>query len=349
MTKLNPRVTIDERVIEKLVKNKIELTRFLVMAAKHTQAAIIQESEGKAYRGITPGEDLEENEYMLDFKEMYEYNTIKKSSRKSISQIEEMINETMEVFNEYFYDCYYEEHYSYGEAICFKVTEEFKEMFGLAKEIHSNDENYIDFDIYEFNKLSNKYEIYLYLKIKRFASKGLVILSYEKMRELFGDTNKNITRRLKQYSTKIEEITGIKLTFTETKKNRKNITLEIRFKAEKKEVEKPKETPSKEEYDPVYDDFTYEDDAEYIFALYPKKKNKAETINRIKQLLKIHSKDDLVKCVLAYKCEKNEVNDIYIKDSNNFFKEKYKKYLNLPENYKYYLNLIEKQMNSISY
>ena len=329
MTKLNPRVTIDERVIEKLVKNKIGLTRFLVMAAKHTQAAIIQESEGKAYRGITPGEDLEEDEYMLDFQEMYEYNTIKTSSKNRIKQIKEMINETMEVFNEYFYDCYYEEHYSYGESICFKVTEEFKEMFGLAKEIHSNDENYIDFDIYEFNKLSNKYEIYLYLKIKRFASKGLVILSYEKMRELFGDTNKNITRRLKQYSTKIEEITGIKLTFTETKKNRKNITLEIRFKVEKKESEKPKETPSEEEYEP------YVDDAEYIYSLYPKKTNKDKTIKIIKQLLKIHSRKELVYCELAYRCTVNGKDSIYIKDPDNVFKDKYTEYLELSEGYKY--------------
>ena len=343
MIKLNPRVTIDERVIEKLVKNKIGLTRFLVMAAKHTQAAIIQESEGEAYRGITPGEDLEEDEYMLDFQEMFEYNTIKTSSKNRIKQIKEMINETMEVFNEYFYDCYYEEHYSYGEAICFKVTEEFKEMFGLAKEIHSNDENYIDFDIYEFNKLSNKYEIYLYLKIKRFASKGLVILSYEKMGELFGDINKNINRRLKQASTKIEEITGIKLNFAETKKNRKNITLEIRFKAEKKEVEKPKETPSEKEYDP------YVDDAEYIYEIYPKKINKDKTIKIIKQLLEIYSRTDLVSCVLAYKCEVNGVDSIYIKDPENFFKYKYKSYLNLSEDYKYYLSLIEKQMNSISY
>lgn len=343
MTKLNPRVTIDERVIEKLVKNKIGLTRFLVMAAKHTQAAIIQESEGKAYRGITPGEDLEEDEYMLDFQEMYEYNTIKKSNRKSIIQIEEMIDEAMEEFDEYFYDYYYENHYSYGEAVCFKVTEEFKEMFGLAKEIHSNDENYIDFDIYEFNKLSNKYEIYLYLKIKRFASKGLVILSYEKMRELFGDTNKNINRRLKQATVKIEKITGIELTFTETKKNRKNITLEIRFKAEKKESEKPKETPSEKEYDPV------QDDAEYIYSLYPKKINKDKTIKIIKQLLKIHSRDELKYCVLTYKSIVNGTDSKYIKDPNNFFKEGYKLYLDLTEDYKQYLNSLEKQMNSISY
>lgn len=343
MTKLNPRVTIDERVIEKLVKNKIGLTRFLVMAAKHTQAAIIQESEGEAYRGITPGEDLEEDEYMLDFQEMFEYNTIKKSSRKSISQIEEMIDKIMEEFDEYFYDYYYEEHYSYGEAICFKVTEEFKEMFGLAKEIHSNDENYIDFDIYEFNKLSNKYEIYLYLKIKRFASKRLVILSYEKMRELFGDTNKNITRRLKQASTKIAEITGIKLNFKTTKKGKKNTVLEITFKAEKKESEKPKETPSEKEYDP------YVDDAEYIYSLYPKRTNKTETIKIIKQLLKIQSKDDLRYCTLAYRCIINGTDSKYIKNPINFFKEGYKLYLDLTEDYKQYLNSLEKQMNSISY
>ena len=344
MTKLNPRVTIDERVIEKLVKNKIGLTRFLVMAAKHTQAAIIQESEGKAYRGITPGEDLEEDEYMLDFKEMYEYNTIKKSSRKSISQIEEMIDKIMEEFDEYFYDCYYEEHNSYGEAVCFKVTEEFKEMFGLAKEIHSNDENYIDFDIYEFNELINKYEIYLYLKIKRFASKGLVILSYENMKELFGDTNKNINRRLKQASTKIAEITGIKLNFKTTKKGKKNTGLEIIFKVEKKEVEKPKETPSEKEYEPVYND-----DAEYIYSLYPKKINKDKTIKIIKQLLEIHSRDDLKYCVLTYRSIVNGTDSKYIKDPNNFFKEGYKLYLDLTEDYKQYLNSLEKQMNSISY
>ena len=341
---MNPRVTIDEKAIKELVKSKIGLSRFLVMAAKHTQAAISQELEGKSYRGIKSGEDLEEDEYMLDFQEMYEYNTIKKSSRKSIKQIKEMIDKTMREFDEYFYDYYYEEHYSYGEAVCFKVTEEFKEMFGLAKEIHSNDENYIDFDIYEFNELSNKYEIYLYLKIKRFASKGLVILSYEKMGELFGDTNKNINRRLKQASTKIEEITGIKLTFTETKKNRKNITLEIRFKVEKKESEKPKETPSEEEYKPIYND-----DAEYIYSLYPKKINKDKTIKIIRQLFKIHSRDDLKYCVLAYRSIVNGKDSKYIKNPENFFKEGYKLYLDLSEDYKQYLDSLEKQMNSISY
>lgn len=337
------RISVSDKLIDNLVKCPIDIARTIISIGNHVQVSDIQLKESKGYRGLMQGLDLEENEYCYELLEMKENKVIK--GNKTKSQMKEIIDNTISTFYTLFDHYYYDEHPSNEcESVYFTTNEYFNEIFPLCTEAYANNKNYINFYLDEFVQLTSKYDVFLYLKIKQFKSTGKIIIMFDKVKELFNDDVRNITRRLRKAADKIEKITGKKINFGEIeKKNRINIKMEITFQAEKKELKEYKETPLEKEYNPV------DKDAEYIYELYPKKTNKTETIKIIKQLFKIHSRADLVNCVLAYKCEVNGVDSIYIKDPENFFKYKYKSYLNLSEDYKYYLSLIEKQMNSISY
>lgn len=228
------RMTIDDELINYLTINKIELVRFLLHVGRHCVIARIQEEKGEGYKGITPGLDTEEDEYNITFSQLKKDGAMKvKTSNKIVS----IIDEAMETFSEYFTEYYYEE-----DSVYFKVTDDFKEMFDKVDNILNNGDGYILIDLNEFNKLRSKYDIYLYLKLKRFITTGLIKLSYEQMRELFGDTNIEITRRLKQSAEKLELILGKKIYVKNPEvKNRKSTTLTITFKAEQKEIKEPKE------------------------------------------------------------------------------------------------------------
>lgn len=339
------RISVSDKLIDNLVKCPIDIARTVISIGNHVQVSDIQLEESKGYRGLMQGLDLEEGEYCYELLEMKENKVIK--GNKTKSQMKEIIDNTISTFYTLFDHYYYDEHPSNEcESVYFTTSEYFNEIFPLCTEAYANNKNYINFYLDEFVQLTSKYDVFLYLKIKQFKSTGKIIIMFDKVKELFNDDVRNITRRLRKAADKIEKITGKKINFGEIeKKNRINIKMEITFQAEKKEMKEyketpPEETPLEKEYDP------YIDDAEYIFEIYPKKKNKIKTIKIIKQLLKIHSRKELVYCTLAYRCSTNGVDSIYIKDPDNFFKNKYTEYLELSEEYKYYLNLVEKQMNN---
>lgn len=234
------RLTINENIIDELVNNRIEVVRFLLYAGKHCLVARIMEEKTEGYRGINPGEETGEDEYIIDFLELKQYGVMKV---KTNNKIKDIIDDSMEVLGNYFNYYSYDEHPTYNcESVLFQVTDKFKDSFNITENILGEGDNYIDLDLDEFNQLRSKYDVYLYLKLKRFATTGNIILSYKNMEELFGDTSRNITRRLKQSAEKLELILGKKIYVKNPEvKNRKSTTLTITFKAEQKETKEPKE------------------------------------------------------------------------------------------------------------